>query len=507
MRKTAFYIMILTIFSKILGFVRVIVLAYFYGASNISDAYLIAISIPSIIFGFVAAGLTSGYIPMYSKIQKDYGNEQANEFTNNLVNIVIVISTIVILGSMIFTKQIVKVFALGFDTITLEMATQFTKISLIAIYFIGIISIFTGYLQIKRKYIIPALVGLPLNLVNIIAIYFSSKINIFVLAAGFVIAAFSQFIFMLPYMRKNDYNYSFFLDFKSKHIYNMAYITIPVIIGVSVNQINVLIDRTIASQIVTGGISALNYANKLNLFIQGIFVMPVSTVIYPLISKLAVEKNYRILKDVLIESIINISLLVIPITIGSMLFSNQIIKFLFGRGEFDKDAILITSNALFYYSIGMIGFGLREILSRAFYSIQDTRTPMVNALIGVVANIILNIILSRYLGIGGLALATSISAIFTSTLLFISLYRKIGLFKTKQLVISLIKILAASLIMGICAICFFNKFTQYFNEMLALITTVCISGLIYFITIYFLRIEAVDSILCAFKKKVIRSNE
>src|SRR5699024_3854161 len=172
-----------------------------------------------------------------------------------------------------------------------------------------------------------------------------------------------------------------------------------------------LVDRTIASRVVEGGITALNYANRLNGFIQGIFVLSISTALYPMISKMAAENNMQGLKKSVAEAISGINLLVIPATVGSMVFAEPVVMLLFGRGAFDSNAISLTTAALFYYSIGMLGFGLREVLSRAFYSLQDTKTPAINAAIAVVINIVLNIVLSKFMGIGGLALATSISAI------------------------------------------------------------------------------------------------
>lgn len=494
--------MILTIVSKIVGFGREITLSYLYGASNISDAYLISITVPGVIFGFIAAGLGAGYIPMYSKILQNEGEIEANRFTSNLINILLIISTAVILTGLLFTEQIVRLLALGFEGETLALTVQFTKISLLAVYFTGIVSVFTGYLQIKGNYIIPALIGLPLNFFIILSIMISPFTNILVLAVGYVIAIGSQLLLMIPYIRKNKYKYKAIFDLKDKHIINMALIVMPLILSVSVNQINVLVDRTIASQLAVGGISALNFANRLNGFVQGIFVLSIATVLYPTISKMAAEENRIGLKKTLSKAITGINLLVIPATIGSMVFATPIVSILFGRGAFDSQAISMTSSALLFYSIGMAGFGLRDILSRAFFSMQDTKTPMVNGAIGVVLNIILNIILSRYLGIGGLALATSIAAIFTTVLLFINLRRKIGPFGMKHVSISFLKILVASLVMGLLAKLSFDYLTATLSQNLSLIIAIGVGAISYFVIVYFMKIEDVDVIVNAVKKKL-----
>lgn len=502
MKKTALIIMLITIISKIFGFGREITLAYIYGASSVSDAYLISITIPSVIFGLVAAGLVAGYIPMYSKILQDGGELEANRFTNNLINILLVICTIIIVFGLIFTDQIVKIFASGFEGETLALTVQFTKITLLAIYFTGIIAIFSGYLQIKGNFIIPALIGMPLNFFIILSIILSPITNILVLAVGFVIAAASQILLMIPYMRRNKYKHKSIFDVKDKHMINMAYMALPIIIGVSVNQINVLVDRTIASQIVVGGISALNYASRLNGFVQGIFVLSITVVLYPMISKMAVEKNMIGFKRTLSEAITGINLLVIPATVGFIVFAVPIVSVLFGRGAFDVNAISMTSYALVFYSIGMIGIGLRDVLSRAFYAMHDTKTPMINATIGVALNIILNIILSKYMGIGGLALATSIAAIFTTVLLFISLRKKIGPLGMKEISLSFIKILLASLVMGLISkISFDFLIANFFSQNISLLLAIAVGAVSYFVIIYFMKIEGVDVIVNAIKRR------
>lgn len=502
MKKTVVMIMLITLISKVLGFVRDLTLSFYYGTSNISDAYLISLTIPLTIFSLIGVGISTGYIPMYSKIERNIGEMEAKCFTNNLVNILLLICTIIIVVGLLFTEQIVKVFASGFEGETLFLATQFTTISLFGIYFTAIIYIFKGYLQLKGNYIVPALIGIPLNLIVIISIYLSSNINVIVLSIGSVIAIISQFIILIPFVYKKGYRHNLVFDLKDKHIKKMAFIVIPVIMGASVNQINILVDRTLASQIEVGGISALNYASRLIDFIQGIFVLSISTFIYPIISKMAVQNNIEGLKKSLLDSIGTIILLITPITIGAMVYAEPIIKMLFGRGAFDSQAIALTASSLFFYSIGIIGFGLREVLSNAFYSLQDTRTPMINATIGVFLNIILNIILSEYLGLGGLALATSISALLTTTLLILSLRKKIGPFGLRMICSLFFKVLISGLIMAILSNYCYGILINYINVNIALIFSIAVGVCIYAITLYFLKIKEIDPIVGGIKRKL-----
>ncbi|WP_179295652.1 murein biosynthesis integral membrane protein MurJ [Bacillus sp. FJAT-45350] len=505
MKKVALILMVLTILSKVFGFLREITLAYIYGTSNISDAYLISTTIPRVIFGFVTVGIISAFIPMYSKIFEKNGEDEARNFTNNLINTLLIVVTIIVSISLLFTEAIVSVFASGFDIETFDMTVKFTRICLFALYFLVVISVFTGYLQSKNKFVIPALIGLPFNIVIIISLFISVKLNVLIaLPIGFVIAISTQFLFMVYTIRKVGFKYKRTINFKDQHLKKMFFIALPVILGISVNQINVLIDRTLASQIAIGGISALNYASTLNEFVQGIFVLSIATVLYPLISAMAVKNDMIGLKNSLSGAMTGIFITVLPITFITMTFAVEVVTLLFGRGAFDINAISMTSYALFFYSIGMIGFGLREVLSRVFYSMQDTRTPMINASIGMALNIILNIFLSRYLGIGGLALATSIAAIFTSLLMLVSLRRKIGPFGIKRMTNSFIKILIASLIMSFVANKTFNFANDILSQSFSLLLAVVASVISYCVIIYFMKVDDVEIIVNALKKKITK---
>lgn len=506
MKQIALLLMFLEVLSKILGFTREITLSYFYGASGISDAYLISLTIPTVIFAFVGTGIATSYIPIYSSIVKESGIKPADRFSNNLVNFLLLICTLIVFIGLIFTGPIVKLFASGFEGDTLKLAVSFTRISIFGIYFMGIAYIFKSYLQIQKNFTIPALIGFPFNIIIIASIILSSRFNIIILSIGIIVAIASQLIFLLPFAYKKGYRYGFILDKRDKHLMRMIYLSLPVILGTSVNQINTLVDRTLASRIAVGGISALNYANRLNGFVQGIFVLSIATVMYPMISKMAAESNMTGLKKTLSEAVTSINLLVIPATVGAMIFAEPVVKLLFGRGAFDANAISMTSYALFFYSIGMVGFGLREVVSRAFYSLQDTKTPMINAAIAVVLNIILNIILSRFLGIGGLALATSISAMFCTVLLFIGLRKKIGPFGMKGITISFAKILCASLIMGIFARTVYGILITRMGFNLSLVLAIGAGAVTYFAIICFMKIEDVDAVVSGLKRKLdIRS--
>ncbi len=501
-KRAALTIMVITIASKVVGFARDLALSYFYGAGSTSDAYLISIAIPGSIFSFIAAGLAAGYVPMYTRISQEQGNKSADRFTNNLVNVLLAVCTVIVLIVLAFAGPIVRVFASGFEGETLDLAVKLTKMTILSVYFAGLVSVFSGYLQIKGNFAIPASVGFPMNFFVILSIVLSSRMgNAEILGIGYIISMASQFILFIPFLRGQGYKHTGAFDLKDEHVVSLARIVLPLIIGSSINQINVFVDRTMASRLAVGGISALNYADKVNSFPLGLFALPIATALYPAISQMAAEKDMPRFKKSLSEAVTSINLFMLPSMIGAMVFATPIVSLLFGRGAFDRSAMHMTSSALFFYSMGMVGYGLRLLLTKAFHSLQDTITPMINGAIGAGLNIVLNIALSRYMGISGLALATALSALFTTGLLFVSLRKKIGPFGMKQALIAFFKTLLASAIMGAAGYICYDWLMSSIEANSAIVISLGVACIAYAISIYFLKIPDVETMLKAVKQR------
>ncbi len=504
MKKNIAIIIFITIFTKLLGFGREIALTYFYGATAISDVYLIAQTIPSTLFALIGTGLATTFIPIFNKVQKEEGEKSALKFSSNVINLVVIFSSVLVVLILLFTPQVVVIFASGFSGETMNLAVTFTRISVFGIYFTAIIYILNAYLQLKNDFIIPALISLPMNFVLIFFYVMASQYNDVLLAYGLFFSIFIQFVFILPSVVKHRFKYYALVDFKNTYVREMLLLALPVVVGTSVNQLNVLVDKNIASTIVVGGISALNYADRLSGLVYGLFVIPVVTVIYPSISKLAIQDNLVGLKRVVNESLVSMSLLIIPASVGAMVLARPIIEFLFMRGEFNEQAAALTSQALFYYAISMLAYAFRDVISRVFYSYNDTKTPTYNAIFGVILNIILNIILSRFMGIGGLALATSISAITTAALLFRSLHMKKFSLGFRESLKKIMKILFAALVMGAAALVTFNFLRVRTANSVSLFASMAVAGVIYLGIIWLFKIEEVEKMIGLVREKLYR---
>lgn len=482
MKKAVYNVMLITIIAKLLGFGREILLSYFFGASGISDAYLISQTIPGTIFQFVGTGLTTAFIPVYMKVKTKEGNTSADYFTNTMLAVIFLFSTIAIILVCFFTNDVVKLFASGFTGETLQYAIIFTRIGIFSLYFSAMIYVFNSYLQANGVFSIVAFVAIPNSIAIMAAIVLGAKMNIYALPVGSLVAAFLQVMILWPSMHKRKYRFKINFDFKSAYIREVIRLMIPVIIGVSVNQINVLIDRTIASKIAIGGISALLYADSLIMFVQGIFSQSIATVYYPSITKLAEEKKQTELKKMLKEALGSMSFLLIPISVGCIILSTGIVRILYGRGAFDENAIILTGTALAYYGIGILGYGFREILARVFYAYHDTKKPMINSAVGMILNIIMNLTFSRYFGIGGLALATSMSSIITAFLLYIDMKKHVGRLFSKEDFVEYLKMFFSAAVMGIVVYGVYYLVGRYIGEFVTIALAV-LAGIVCYLSL------------------------
>ena len=507
--KAALGLMIATLLAKILGFGRELTLASVYGASSTSDAFLVAMNIPAVIFTAIGTSLGTAFIPIYCDVKSKLGENGAKKYTNNVFNIVVMICIVLSIIGAIFTPQIVKLFAVGFEGETLRQATYFTRVMILGITFLGMSYIMMAYLQVNDNFIIPGLMSIPYNILIIVGIIASAKINPNFLPWGAFIGLSLQFLFQFPFAMKKGYRYRPYVDFKDEQMKKMLWLIMPVLIGVAVNQMNTIVDRTIASTLVEGSISALNYANKLNQFVMGMFIVSISSVIYPVLSKLSTEDNKKEFNKSIVTSVNTVSLLVIPISVGAIILANPIVKLLFQRGEFDARATHMTAIALVFYSIGMIGFGLRDILGKVFYSLQDTKTPMTNGIIAMFTNIVLNILFVKFtnMQLAGLAFATSISALITITLLFISLRKKIGPFGGKSILIVMLKSILSAVMMAIVTLVVYKFLgnilgSGFINEALTLALSVGTGAIVYGLSIIVLKVDEVNLIIDKLKEKI-----
>lgn len=495
MKKTAFVIMLVTILSKIIGFVRDIALSYFYGASTVSDVFLISQTIPNTLFALIGTAVMMGFIPISSRLYASRGKEAGDRFTNAMLTAVVLLALAVIGFGLLFTRPIVSLFAIGFTEDALDLAVSFTRILLWGLLANAVLYVLRGYLQVKERYVITTMLGFPYNFVLIAGIGLSAVIDLRILPIAGLIAIFAQLLLFIPDLLRLDLRIRPTLSFDRDSLRDFVRFVLPVVIASGITQLAMVVERTLASSIGVGGISALNYANRLNGFVLGLFITSLITVLYPMMSKMAATGDTEKLKESVNESVILISVFVIPISVGAAVLAYPVVDLLFGRGAFNERALVMTASALIAYSIGMLPSGLREVYSKTFYAIEETKVPMRNSVVSALTQIGLSFLLYRPLGIMGIPLAASISYFISVILYLFALRQKINYIPDRTHLLTLLKLTAASALMGFIAYLLYDRLQAGMGLFLALGITVLVSVLFYALSLYVLRVKEVRIIV------------
>ena len=505
-------LMIVTIVSKILGLFRDSVLASAYGTGKYAAVYSTANSISTILFAVIGTALATSLIPLYNKLASEDSAERAMGFLNSVVNLVVIVCLSIAGLGIIFAGPLVKVFAPGYQGDVYTLCVQYTRILLPSIVFVGLANIFTSYLQIKKRYVIPGFIGMPYSIIIIVSIYLSLKTSPMVLVIGTLIAISAKALFQLPFVYKEGYRYRPKINLKDPVMKDMMILILPVVIGVGANQINSIVDKSLASLLGTE-VASFSYAIKLYEFVQALFITSILAVIYPRLSSMIVSDRMDSFLNSLKKTMNVIIVALVPIIVGCIVLSRQIVEVLFQRNAFTSKDTTMTASILWIYVIGILAFALRDVLTRGFYSMEDSKTPMINSIISIVFNISLNLILVKPLGYKGLAIATAVSAYIGLLLFNRSMRKKIEGYSSRDNYIVFVKSLFAALIMGlgvklVYGIVASSLVGGLLFKLIALASAVGVGVIVYALIMHFLRVEEYEMIFDMFfgvvKKKVKR---
>ena len=441
--------------SRILGFIRDILIANFFGTKMFAQAFVIAFTIPNALRQLVAEGaVNTVMVPVLTEYYTTRSKNEFLRFANVLFNLFLIALLFITIGGILATPFLIKVIAPGFiiNPEKLSLTIELTKILFPYILLVGLTAYCIGVLHTLNRFAAPAFGSVVLNATIIGGLLiFYPNVNILHLVFAVLIGGVLQLLLQVFPLLKIGRFFDIRAGLSHKGAGKVGSLFLPRIIGAGVYQINIVVDRMLASlQLIAGqgAIAALYYGNRLFQFPLALFAIAIATAALPTMSSLAAEKNIGKLKEIVSFSIRNMFFLSVPASVGLLLLSKPIIKVIFERGEFTSYATEITSSVLFFYCIGLVAYGGIKILVTAFYAMQDTLTPVKIAFFCLLINILFNVILMVPLKAGGLALATSISGFVNFVSLFIMLRRRIGCFGERKILNSLLKILLASLIMG-----------------------------------------------------------
>lgn len=504
-QRTVIVITIITIISKILGFLREMILAYFFGTSFISDAYLLAISIPIILFGFLSC-FSIAYIPIYTDIRYKNGDIESNKFTNKIISITIILSIFCVLICNLFNAQVVNILAPGFSLKTSKLTSEFLYISVNIILIVPVANILVSYLNCNNKYFQSNIATLSISIIQIVFLFVGGIYNFKIIIWGMLCSHIIYIMILYLFVYKNGFKFRFCIRI-TDDIKVTLKIILPIFFTNMLVQINSFIDKVFASQLVEGCISSLKYAEVLRNFIFYVATYGLTTIVYPIISKMVTQGDIEKVKNVLIKSIDIIIFIFVPCTLGAIILSNSVIIFIFQQGSFDNLSTSMTSLAFSMYCVGLLAMSIRNILVKVFYAIKYTKYTLYVGFVTVILNIMLDIILINKMSHAGLALATSISAIISIPIFFIILVRKIGSIYLKGSIILMFKAVISTLFMGIVVLFIHKNLLILLGSsklMLSVILFVCIiiGAGIYFILMRFMNVKETYIILKVVNKLI-----
>ncbi|MGD9209575.1 MAG: murein biosynthesis integral membrane protein MurJ [Desulfobacteraceae bacterium] len=447
----------LTFMSRILGYVRDMVIASFFGASIYTDAFIAAFRIPNLMRRLFGEGsLSVLFIPVFSEYLVSGDKTNAYKLARTTLRLMTVILTIVVILGILFAPIIVKFVAPGFESNPekFRLTVDLTRIMFPYLLFVGLVALSMAILNTLNHFAAPALAPSLLNIAMISALvivsFLSSERNmqVFALAMGVLCGGGLQLLLQLPFLLSCGINFKWRGKLFHPGLKRIGRLMLPTVFGSAIYQINILVGTLLASQLAEGSISYLYYADRLVQFPLGIFAVAMGTAILPTLSRQAASQDLIGLKTTFADALCLVFFITLPATVGLIVLREPIVIQLFQRGAFDAQTSQLTADALLYYGIGLWAYSTIRVLLPTFYALQDTWTPVQSGLISIVVNIGLGVILMKPMGHCGLALATALASILNFFLLTLSLRMRLGGFDGKRIVISISKSILCALLMG-----------------------------------------------------------
>ena len=424
LRKSVGYLIWLVVVGQFVSFLRESTFAFFYGTSYQADAYVMASQIPVTLFAVVTTSINTVILPVYSLKKEENGIDMADKFLNSFIFVFELLCLALSFLALLFARQITLVFAPAFSGELLELTIRYVRLLFPTILFSALINILTVRYNVQKNFSYPQFVSLIQNIAIIgMMVVFARSVNTDAAVYGTILGLALNAIFLAIPCRKIFFKR---LELKGlwQDIRKVLSKVLPIACGVGIAEINRIVDKAIASGLDTGSITGLNYANKLTVVFSALIVTALSPVCFQQFSTLQAQGLFKERFKVLQKYILVLVYILLPITCGVLIFRKELITVAFARGAFGTESASLTSNIFFYYAIGILPIAIREILSKYFYSAGDTKMPMINSAIGVVINIVLNLVLSKFMGVSGLAFATSISYFIICLLLIISIMKR-----------------------------------------------------------------------------------
>jgi putative peptidoglycan lipid II flippase len=465
MARSAGLISIATMASRLLGVARETVLAAIFGAGSgpEMDAFNVAFRVPNLLRDLFAEGaMTAAFVPAFTATLTTRGRESAWRLGNLVINALLIVTGVLVVLGVLFAGPITHAMASGKEFVgvpgKLELTTLLTRLMLPFLTTVAVAVAMMGMLNSLHRFFIPALSPAMFNIATIACALLLVPVMptfglppIAAIAIGTVIGGIGQIALQWPILHREGFRYRPVVDFKDPELGQILRLMGPGTLGLAAVQINVFVNTYLATTQPQGAVSWLNYAFRLMYLPIGLFGVSIATAALPDISRHAAVSDKAAIRKTVAQGLRLMLMLNVPATIGLMALAHPIVGFLLERGRFTAHDTAATAAALMFYAPGLVGYSAVKIASPTFYSLRDSRTPVIVSVVTVLTNLVLNLTLVRVLGFRGLALGTAVAAVFNAGALLWLLRGRLDGLDGRRTVIAFGKILGASIAMGAVA--------------------------------------------------------
>lgn len=423
-----------TMLSRILGFVRDLIIARAFGAGTATDAFFAAFRLPNMLRELLGEGaLSAAFIPVFTEAFTKRGREGAWRLAWTILTLLAVLLVLVSIAGILLAPWLIRLIAPGFQAIPskLHLAIYLTRLMFPYILFIGVAALFMAILNSQGHFATPALSPSMLNIAMIVcALYLTPYVDppILALAIGVLIGGVGQLLIQIPAVWRRGMGAHRGFDLSDPAVGRVSRLMAPGVAGLAITQVNVFVGTLLASLMGEGGISILYYAFRLIQLPIGVFGVAIATAAFPAMARQAANRSLGEVGATVAYALRLVLFVTLPAMVGLMVFRIPIVQLLFERGAFDRTVTLATAEVVLFYAFGLGAYVSNRILVPAFYSLQDTATPVKIGMVAVMVNIASSLLLMRPMGLAGLALATTLSSFVNLGLLLIALRRRLGQF-------------------------------------------------------------------------------
>lgn len=441
-----------SLINKFVGLARDRIIAHNFGIGQVTDAYYAAFKIPDFIFNLLVVGaLTAGFIPIFTRLfQKEDTKKEAWEMANNILNILAVALLVLSVLGIIFSSTVAKIVGPGLNPDSHLLTARFIRIIFLSPLILGISMVFGGILQSLRHFVAYALAPIFYNLGIIFGVVILvPTLGVIGLPIGVIIGAVFHCLVQILAAKNAGWRWQRILDFKERNTLLVGKLMIPRTLGLAVSNLNGLINTMLASLLPTGAIAAYSYADNLQWVPIGVIGIPFALAVFPVLAKYAAEKDNKKFVDNLSTTARQILFLIIPLSVLLIILRAQIVRVVLGTGAFDWNATINTANTLAFLSLGLFAQALNPLMVRAFYALENTKTPFIIGVVAALSDVVFSYLLMKPLGVAGLALGTSLGVVVNLLLLTLALRKITKNLNEIELLTSVWKIALGTLLMAL----------------------------------------------------------